>query len=740
MRQLPESIDVLVTDSGGRPVSGITVNFSVSSGGGTLSSPAAQSDNDGMARVSWTLGPELGPQALQATATNATGDPLKNSPLALSAVAGLAQATRIVLVTPPPDTARNGIPFVPQPVLQVFDAENQPVPQVQVVASVSSGGASLSGTTTMTSNDSGQVSFSDLALAGAQGPQTLQFQVTSPAIQVTSNVQLIPGVPATLTGVEPLAYTGTVGSPVSPGPSVVVKDVAGNPVPGVEVTFTATRNASVSPETATTDELGVAQVTWTLGATASISYSLTAQIGSSPIAPVRFSATAQPGAAGRLRISTQPSSPTQSGAPFAQQPAIQVVDQAGNPTPQPGVTVTATISSGPSGTLQGGSAVTDAAGQATFTGLVLTGAVGNYTISFSAPGLTGVTTSPFAITTGSAARLDFVTPPSNAARSRAPLVIQPVLEIQDPSGNTIRQAGVVVTASVSTAQTSLTGETATTDANGRAAFTSLTITGIPGPKDLTFSASGLQSVSARVTLPSVQTVSATPSHPVSATVGSTVAGTVITWTFRDAATRPVADANFTLSFPSGGTANAPATSDANGVVLVNDWTLGATAGYQYIVLQLPDHREFRDSILALPGPAYAIVKVSGDEPIQSAPTDSELPQRFVVRVEDQNHNGVADIPVDWTTCDGTPGPTVNTDANGYSSVTQPTGSQPSGDSPFCTRAAAAVAGPATSVDFLYQVTARSGAATQAGSRSAAESRHTGPPPVVLQETPSSASH
>src|SRR6476646_6181636 len=259
-RQQP--IDVVVTDSAGRGVSGVTVNFSVSSGGGTVSSPTAQSDNAGLAQVSWTLGPELGPQALQATATNATGDPLKNSPLALSAVAGLAQPTQIVLVTAPPDTAQNGIPLVPQPVLQVFDADHQPVTQVQVVASVSSGGASLSGTTTMTSDDSGQISFSDLALAGVQGPQSLQFQVASTALQVTSDpIQLIPGVPATLTGVEPLAYTGTVGSPVSPGPSVVVKDVAGNPVPGVEVIFTANRRATVSPDNATTNEQGVAQVT-----------------------------------------------------------------------------------------------------------------------------------------------------------------------------------------------------------------------------------------------------------------------------------------------------------------------------------------------------------------------------------------------------------------------------------------------------------------------------------------------
>jgi Big-like domain-containing protein len=741
-RELPESIDVKVTDSDDRPVSGVTVNFSVSSGGGTLSdgtgessNATAESNSDGLARVSWKLGRDLGTQTLEATATNGDGGQLNNSPLELSAEAVQPQPARIVLRTTLSETAQNGVPLEQQPVIEVYDAEDQPVPQVEVVASVSSGGATLNGATSVSSDASGLATFTNLALAGLQGPQTLQFSVaSSPAINVASGpVQLTAGEPAALTSVAPLTYEGTVNSPVSPGPSVVVQDAAGNGVAGVAVSFTPNRNGSVSPETATTNEQGVAQVSWTLGSTANVNYSLTARIESSSIAPVQFSAVARPGAAGRLRISVQPSSPTQSGTPFAQQPVIQVVDQEGNPTPQAGVIVTAAISSGPTGSLQNTTATTDGTGQAAFSGLALTGVVGNYTLSFSAPGLGGVPSNPFTITVGSAAQLVVITQPSTLARSRFPVVTQPVVQVQDPSGNPIRQTGVVVTAAVTTPMTSLTGETATTDDNGRAQFTTLTIIGIPGPKNLTFSAPGLQSAAARVTLRSVETVTATPSHPVSAVVGTMVAGQVITWTLRNSSEQTVADADFTLLLPQGGTTDpVPQLSDANGAVRVSNWTLGPTAGYQYLVLRLPDGRTFPDSILATPDVAADLVKVSGDNPIQSAPTESQLPQPFVVRVVDRFGNGVGDIPVQWSTCDGVAGPTVNTDGNGYSSVTQPTGTQPSGDTPFCTRAAATIgAPPPRTVDFQYLVTGSAGSNPPAQPGvSGAAARHSGPPPVA----------
>ncbi len=731
-RELPQPVYVRVKDSDGGPVSGITINFSVSSGGGTLSSATAESDNDGLAKVSWTLGQDLGTQLLQATATNGDGADLDGSPLELSATAALPEPARIVLRTTLAETASNGVPLEQQPVIEVYDADDQPLPQVEVLATVSSGGATLAGSTSASSDANGLASFTNLALVGPQGPQTLRFSVATSALEITAGpIQLLPGTAASMTAVAPTAYEQTVNSPVSPGPSVLVKDEAGNPAPGVAVTFTPNRNATVSPETATTNEQGVAQVSWTLGSTANVPYTLTARIESSSVPPVQFSAIARPGDAGRLRIMVQPSSPTQSGTAFATQPVIQLEDQNGNPTPQAGVNVMATISSGPSGTLQNQTATTDGSGRAAFSGLTLTGVVGNYTLSFSAPSLVGVTSAPFAITVGAPARLTVTTAPSTLARSRNPLVIQPVLQVQDASGNPVQQAGTVIVASISAANTTISGETATTDENGRAAFSALTLTGIPGPKDITFSAAGLQSASARVTLVSVETVSAAPSHPVSAVVGTTVAGPVITWTLRDGSTRPVADADFTLVLPSGGTAaTLTPFSDANGAVQVGDWTLGTTAGYQYLVLRLPDGREFRDSILAVPDVAFDLLQAGGDG--QTAPVNSELPERLVVRVVDQYNNGVADVPVQWATCDNVLGPVVPTDANGYSAVTQPTGNEPSGEGlPFCTQATIELPPDRTDrIEFHYGVTAAASQEGESEGTSAVQSTHSGPPPLA----------
>jgi hypothetical protein len=224
-------------------------------------------------------------------------------------------------------------------------------------------------------------------------------------------------------------------------------------------------------------------------------------------------------------------------------------------------------------------------------------------------------------------------------------------------------------------------------------------------------------------------VSAASSHPASAVVGSTVAGPVITWTFRDGSTRPVPDADFTLTAPSGGTALPLSPfSDINGAVQVGNWTLGPVAGYQYLQLRLPDGRIFRDSVLATPGPAAELVKVSGDDPIQTAPTNSELPDLFVVRVVDQFGNGVANVNVQWSTCDGTAGePVPPTDANGYSSTRQPTGTAPSGDQQFCTMATASVP-EGSPVEFHYTVTGSAEAVSQL--RTSAAVRHSGPPPIA----------
>jgi hypothetical protein len=62
----PIAPTVIVTNDGGNPVAGVTVNFSIASGGGSISSATAITGTDGKASVTWTLGRTYASQALNA--------------------------------------------------------------------------------------------------------------------------------------------------------------------------------------------------------------------------------------------------------------------------------------------------------------------------------------------------------------------------------------------------------------------------------------------------------------------------------------------------------------------------------------------------------------------------------------------------------------------------------------------------------------------------------------------------
>jgi galactose oxidase-like protein len=96
-----------------------------------------------------------------------------------------AAAAGITITTNPPTSALTGEVFDPvvQPVVQVKDGSGQPVAGVQVTGGVASGGGTLEGTTTATSDASGLAKFGDLGITGT-GAQTLKF--TAGASSVTS--------------------------------------------------------------------------------------------------------------------------------------------------------------------------------------------------------------------------------------------------------------------------------------------------------------------------------------------------------------------------------------------------------------------------------------------------------------------------------------------------------------------------------------------------------------------------
>jgi adhesin/invasin len=695
-RELPQSLQVVVTDDHDRPVQDVKVTFTVGQGG-SLSATEIHSDVQGRAQATWILGPEPGAQSVQAAATASSGSPLTGSPLTFSAQAVRPPPASIVLRQAPSVTARNGIPLEQQPIVEVLDSENQPVPQVQVTVDIASGGGTLSGTRTVVSDADGRAAYSDLAVVGSNGARTLRFSVADPALEVVSGAIILgAGGPATINAITPLTSQATVGSPISPAPSVVVKDATGNPVPGISVSFTTDRDASVSPETVNTDDKGIAQVTsWILGTAANVQYTLTARVEGSTLAPVRFTASGRAGAAGGLRIVVQPSSPTQNGVPFTQQPVIQIVDQQGNPAPQPDVRVTASAVGPQGGVLRNGVATTDAAGKATFTELTVIGAVGDYALTFSAPSLAGVNSSTITLTVGAPVQLALVTPvtpPPGIVHSRD--LLKPVIQVQDVSGNPVPTPNIVVTASLEGGGT-LSGDTAATDAAGNAGFTQLAITGLPGTRTITFSSAGVaQPITAQVTLPEVAKIVVNPSTPASGTVGTTLTAVPVA-ILQDVNGQPVPDAPFTLTVGAGTVAVSPANgiSGAGGAVIADSWQLGTATGGQAVQVNATGTAAaVAPLVVQIQGTAAApttFQMVSGDG--QSAPPGTALPAPLVVQLLDQYGNGVPGTDnVDWRACDGSVPPFItSTDDQGKTSITVTTGSQsscvnaysPSADSP-----------------------------------------------------------
>jgi hypothetical protein len=85
---LSSPIVVKVLDASGARVSGVTVNFVVATGGGSVSVSNPISDASGLVSASWTLGPTVGTQSITATAAG-----LPNSPLTITATATERPAT-----------------------------------------------------------------------------------------------------------------------------------------------------------------------------------------------------------------------------------------------------------------------------------------------------------------------------------------------------------------------------------------------------------------------------------------------------------------------------------------------------------------------------------------------------------------------------------------------------------------------------------------------------------------------
>jgi hypothetical protein len=386
---------VQLQDANSSPVAqaGVVVRATMGGGGQLGGALTATTNVDGVATfTSLLIAGTIGPRTLTFTGTDVAATTSSEISLVAGAPAKLGIATQ------PSASAPNTIPLAQQPAIQIRDASDNDVSQAGVVvtAALASGGGTIGGTLTATTNASGTATFGNLSITGTIGGRTLSFSAAGLLSTTSGSVTLTVG-PATKVSVttQPSA-TAQSGAAFATPPVAQLRDVS---------------NQNVS-QSGILVSVGIGSGTGTLGGTTGVLTSAsgvatfvdaglnitggcgpyTLQFTSAGLTSATSTTITVTGVASKLSVATQPSATAQTAVPFAAQPVIQVRDACNNAVAQSGITVTAAIASG-TGTIGGSvTAVTNTSGVAPFTSLSISG-TGAHTISFTdlGSGLTSTT-------------------------------------------------------------------------------------------------------------------------------------------------------------------------------------------------------------------------------------------------------------------------------------------------------------------------------------------------------------
>lgn len=186
---LHDSLAVKAVDRFNNGVPGIEVSWETENG--SVSPATVVTGADGRAATQFTLGQRPGVYRSTATAE------LAGSPIPFEATGIAPPSPQLVLVTQPSATAPAGAPFDRQPVLQLQNAVGAPLLQadVAVTVQIASGGGSLGGSTTATSNSQGRVTFEDLSIRGRPGVRTLLFAAVDFTPATSGEIDVRTGAP-----------------------------------------------------------------------------------------------------------------------------------------------------------------------------------------------------------------------------------------------------------------------------------------------------------------------------------------------------------------------------------------------------------------------------------------------------------------------------------------------------------------------------------------------------------------
>ena len=560
------------------------------------------------------------------------------------------------LVQQPSADAKVGEVLARQPIVQIEDADGHAVGQagIAVTASINTGGGSLAGTAVVMTDAGGRAAFTNLSIGGAAGVRTLRFSAAGMAPVVSENVVVGAGNPASLAFATSPPPATTSGEVLSPAPVVRVVDPFGNPVSpsaefAISVVIASGTGGSLGGTTSATTSGGSATFSGLILTGPNGAYTLRFSGGGlTPL--VSGSIVIGPGSPTGVVIVTQPSSTSESGTPFAVQPVVELRDAVGNPVPQSGIVVTASIASG-AGTLGGtASRATDASGRASFTDLMITGTPGPRTLRFAATGLTAVTSSSIAITAPPPSKLRIATAPSATTESGAALAQQPVIEVTDKFDDPVGNITITAVINSGPAGASLAGATAQSGANGLASFSGLTLTGNPGDYTLRFVTANLSVISGTVKIKAkpVKLLLATP--PSSSAASGIAIPTQPVVQIADKDGQPVPESGATVtaviaSGPAGSSlSGASVVTDASGAAVFSGLTISGPIGNYTLRFSSGTLTTVASGNITLgPGAPATIAMVT--QPPTQAQNDVQFNSDPEVRVQDANGNVVPNVAV-----------------------------------------------------------------------------------------------
>lgn len=332
------TITAALRDAYGNAVTGVARSVTWSStGGGSFSAPASAVDSAGIATVRFTTATAAG-TTHAVTAADSTGT---TGSVTLVTVTGAAST--LAANDGDGQSAVAGSAVATPPSVRVTDSAGNPVPGATVTFAVAHGGGSATGTTQTTDSlGIARVESWTLGTTAGAGSDSLRASVTGLA-DFTFSASATAGPPAAITRATADSATATVGSAVTPPPSVTITDSYGNPVAGVTVAFTAdSASGTVAGGSPTTDSLGVATVgSWTLRGTPGIN-TLTVTAGS---LTTTFTATGTVGAPSpaTTRITAADSTLASDSSTVV---TVRVSDALGNAVATGGATVALTTTLG----------------------------------------------------------------------------------------------------------------------------------------------------------------------------------------------------------------------------------------------------------------------------------------------------------------------------------------------------------------------------------------------------------